>query len=305
MTSTSISTIKARPAGPRPPRRRPPLRYLLVALLAMLALLGALIGPTVYGLVTDSSAKDRIAADPPPTLFPADTTSRVDALTRTQSARASLLLAPWWTQHGNRADDAAFQAWLEANFPAGPSQSARGKEMAELVRLDEARTPSGITAATWLEAYGKKDVWKLAAHDQGEYLPGAEADDLKGTEDDVLSMAKTVADDLGTKFQASAPYVLRPALRTDKTVTPGEVCPCSYPSRHAAAAAASRSLLGYLMPQRDGEYHWWQNEIDYSRIYMAGHFASDITGGTLLGDIIGDYFLVTREGVNPARLPGT
>ena len=32
---------------------------------------------------------------------------------------------------------------------------------------------------------------------------------------------------------------------------------------------------------------------------MAGHFASDISGGALLGDMIGDYFLVTRGQVDP------
>ena len=145
-------------------------------------------------------------------------------------------------------------------------------------------------------------MWKLAVHDQAEYLPAGPGDDRKNAIDDVLSMTKTVADDLGTKFQMSAPYVLEPSLRTDHTVAPGDVCPCSYPSRHASAAAASRTFLAHFMPQRDEEYRWWQDQIDYSRIYMAGHVASDIAGGTLLGDMVGDYFLVTRGHVDPSRL---
>jgi hypothetical protein len=32
---------------------------------------------------------------------------------------------------------------------------------------------------------------------------------------------------------------------------------------------------------------------------MAGHFPSDIRAGALLGDLIGDYFLLTRNGVSP------
>ncbi|GAA1148536.1 phosphatase PAP2 family protein [Nocardioides aquiterrae] len=281
---------------------RPPTRYVVVAVLAVLALLGALVGPAVYGLVTGSTAKDRIAADPPPSFFPDATTHRIDALTDPQQARATTLMQRWWDQHGTATDDTAFQAFLEANLPGPPDAARRSKEMTEVERLDRERTAAGITAATWLEDHGKKDVWKLAVHDQAEYLPAGPGDDRKNAVDAMLAMTKTVADDLGTKFQMSAPYVLEPSLRNDHTVAPGDVCPCSYPSRHASAAAASRTFLAHFMPQRDPEYRWWQDQIDYSRIYMAGHVASDIAGGTLLGDMVGDYFLVTRGHVDPSRV---
>ena len=283
--------------------RRPPRRYLAVVVIAVLALLGALVAPAVYGALTDNgTAKDRIAAAPPPTLFPADTTARVESLTAPQAAKAQRLMQDWWAQHGTAQDDAAFQSWLEQTLPGPPSTTDRAKEMTEVERLDRQRTAEGISAATWLEAYGKKDVWKLAAHDQAELLSATAGDDRKNAVDDILSMSKTVADDLGAKFQVSAPYVLEPSLRTDHQVSPGDVCPCSYPSRHASSAAASRTFLAGLAPQRDGDYQWWQDQIDYSRLYMAGHVASDIAGGTLLGDLIGDYFLVTRGHVDPATL---
>jgi hypothetical protein len=35
---------------------------------------------------------------------------------------------------------------------------------------------------------------------------------------------------------------------------------------------------------------------------MAGHFPADIQAGALLGDMIGDYLLVTREGIDPRQL---
>jgi membrane-associated phospholipid phosphatase len=72
------------------------------------------------------------------------------------------------------------------------------------------------------------------------------------------------------------------------------VCPCSYPSRHAAAGAAAATYLGGLQPQRSQQYLWTQGEIDYSRVYMAGHVRSDIAGGALLGDLVGEYFLHAR-----------
>ena len=115
-------------------------------------------------------------------------------------------------------------------------------------------------------------------------------------------MSKQVADDLGTRYGSSAPYVRMPSLRKDHTVTSGQKCPCSYPSRHAAAGAASRTVLGTLMPERDAQYRATEAQIDYSRVYMAGHFPGDIRAGALLGDVIGDYFLITRNGVAVAGL---
>lgn len=74
----------------------------------------------------------------------------------------------------------------------------------------------------------------------------------------------------------------------------GDVCPCSYRSRHAARAAASRTYLGFLAPRRIAEYRWMEQQITYSRPYMAGHVQSDITAGSMLGDMIGQYVLVSQ-----------
>jgi membrane-associated phospholipid phosphatase len=161
-------------------------------------------------------------------------------------------------------------------------------------RLARSRTPRGVRAASWLEAYGKKDVWKLYAHDQAEMLPAASGEARKQAVKDMVKMAKSVADALGARYRQSAPYVLHPSLRPDHVVAAGQVCPCSYPSRHAAAGAAATTYLSGLDPERTGQYVWTESEIDWSRIYMAGHVMSDITAGALLGDLIGSYFLGTR-----------
>ncbi|MBL1103473.1 phosphatase PAP2 family protein [Streptomyces sp. 5-8] len=65
----------------------------------------------------------------------------------------------------------------------------------------------------------------------------------------------------------------------------------SYPSRHAARSAAAVTFLSVLSPHRAEDYQWMQDEVLYSRLYMAGHVTSDLTAGTLLGDLIGDYEL--------------
>ncbi len=274
---------------------RIPRRYLAVLVVAVVAVLAGTVGSLVIGALASPSAKDLIAADPPPRLFPDATVAPLETRVTEQESRANTLMRQWWSTHDHAAHDAAFTAWLEATLPGPPSATARTAEVADVSALAATRTPAGVRASTWLETHGKKDVWKLYAHDQAEVVPAATGDAEKQHVKDLLKLSKTVADTLGTRYQQSAPYVLHPSLRTDHVVTPGQVCPCSYPSRHAAAGAAATTYLSALDPHRAGEYRWMQSEIDYSRVYMAGHTVSDVTGGALLGDMIGEYFSVTRR----------
>jgi len=286
----------------RTPRRmfRRPGRYTVVAVLALLAVLGGAVVPLATGAFANPSAKDKIAADPPPALFPAATVAPLAARIDAQGPRAATLMRHWWSAHGTGRHDTEFVAWLEKSLPGPPSAAARDREVAAVQRIAPRRTPAGVAASTWLETHGKKDVWKLYAHDQAELLPSARSDARKQDVKDILSMGKTVADALGTRYRQSAPYVLHPELRPDHTVARGQVCPCSYPSRHATGSAAARTYLGVLDPQRATDYRWMESQIGWSRIYMAGHVPSDIEGGALLGDLIGDYFLVTRAGLPEA-----
>jgi hypothetical protein len=231
---------------------RPPRRFLVVAVLAILAIAAGLVGPTAWATVTggstgNTSAGDRIAADPPPPLFPPTQVARTARQVEAQRTAAAGLVRAWVAAHGTKADDKEFVVWIEQVFPA-PEASMASSEMPAVVALDKARTPTGVAAATWLETHGKKDIWKLYAHDQRELLDSSTGKQRKTEEKQVLSMSKQVADDLGARFGSSAPYVRKPSLRTDHQVTAGQRCPCSYPSRHAAAAASSRTVLGTLMP---------------------------------------------------------
>jgi hypothetical protein len=273
-------------------------------LAALGVLLGA-VGPWAFGAFVNTSAKDRIEADPPPPLFREAVVAPIGAKIAAEGPRAHALMARWWAAHGPRAEDAQFVPWLERNLPGPPSAQQRAAEIRQVQALAATRTPRGTAAATWLEVHGKKDVWKLGVHDQAELLPPAAGDRRKQEVDDLLSMAKDVADSLGTRYEQPAPYVVDPSLRPDHTVAPGQVCPCSYPSRHAAAGAVARTYLSALAPRREADYRWTEEQIAYSRVYMSGHVPSDITGGALLGDMIGEYFLVTRHHLPLANGPRT
>ena len=279
---------------------RPPVRYIVLAVVALLAVAAGVVGAWA-GNASNTSAKDRIEADPPPALYPTATILPTERLVVSQSARAHQLVSSWLATHGRHRDDQAFTAWLEKTLPGPPPPAQRRAEVAQVQQVGQHRTKAGVAAATWLEAYGKKDLWKLYAHDQAEMLPAKEGDARKADVKAMLKMTKKVADSLGLRFRQSAPYVLHPALRPDHTVKQGQVCPCSYPSRHAAAGAAATTYLGGLEPQRRAQYEWTEGQIDWSRVYMSGHVPSDLRGGALLGDMIGEYFLQTRSGPPVSR----
>ena len=274
---------------------RLPRRYLAVLAVAVLAVVAGTVGPLALGAFANGSAKDRIEADPPPPLFADAAVAPLQKQVTAQSARAHALMAGWWAGHDRKPHDAEFTAWLEQTLPGPPSKARRAAEVAQVQALARTRTPEGVKASTWLESHGKKDVWKLYAHDQAEMLPARTGDARKQAVKDMLKLSKTVADTLGTRYRQSAPYVLHPSLRPDHAVSAGQVCPCSYPSRHAAAGAAATTYLSARDPHRAGDYRWMQSEIDWSRVYMAGHVTSDVTGGALLGDMIGEYFGATRS----------
>jgi membrane-associated phospholipid phosphatase len=277
------------------PQRRVRARYVVIAVLAVAALAAGIVVPRLSTSQSPNlSATDRIQADPPPTLFGDSQIKTVDGPIAAQDAVATAAMSSWWKKHGSAPDDKAFVTWVETQVPQPPSTSARAKELRTVQALKTRRTPRGVAAATWLEVHGKKDIWKLYLHDQRELETKATGKADKKDLKLILSMSKTAADELAATDRQSAPYVLDPSLRTDKTVKKGAECPCSYPSRHAARAAGSRLFLGHIAPRRLADYRWMEDEVTYSRLYMAGHVPSDITAGSRLGDMIGEYVLVSR-----------
>jgi len=292
---------------PRRIRVRIRWQYAVIAVVAAGAALFGLLGGTHPQSVADSSktkaktaakkkpgASDRIKASPPPVLFTDARTASLGKEVAAQQKKADTLFTQWRKQHGSTRDDRAFTTWLTAHTPAAPSAKDRSAELRQVQQLAKTRTAAGKKAATWLETYGKKDIWKFYLHDQRELLPKAEGDADKARLKTALKLSKTVTDQLAAHYKQSAPYVLDPSLRPEKHIKAGQKTPYSYPSRHAARSAAAVTFLTALDPHRATEYTWMRDEVAYSPIYMAGHVPSDITAGTLIGDLIGDYVLLTN-----------
>lgn len=289
--------------------RRIKWQYAVIAVVAAGAAVFGLISPYMPSSVVASavkkkpSATDRIKASPPPRLF---TDAEVTPLARRVAAQqqtADALFAQWKTEHGTTRDDTAFAAWAATVVPAPPPTRARTAELHGIQTLAKTRTAAGEKAATWLEVHGKKDIWKLYLHDQRELIPTSAAKAEKSQLKAAFTLAKSITEKLAARYQQSAPYVLNPSLRTDKHITAGQKCPCSYPSRHGALSSAAVTFLTALDPHRAEEYRWMQSQVLYSRVYMAGHVPSDILAGALIGDLVGDYALLTSGHTKCTAVP--
>lgn len=276
--------------------RRVKWQYAVIALLAVAAAAFGLLRPASAPAAASTSKKklsatDRIKQNPPPALFTDADIAAIGKQAAAQRAKADALFAQWKKAHGTARDDKAFAAWAARQVPAPPTAKERTAELRQDQQLAKARTAAGKKAATWLELNGKKDIWKLYLHDQRELLPKTQDTADKAQLKAALKLAKTVSDQVAARDKQPAPFVLDPSLRPEKHIKPGAKGPYSYPSRHATRSAAAVTFLSALSPHRAEDYRWMQAEVLYSRLYMAGHVSSDLTAGTLLGDLIGDYEL--------------
>ncbi|MEU6272780.1 phosphatase PAP2 family protein [Streptomyces populi] len=275
--------------------RRIKWQYAVIALVAAAAAAFGLLRPQLVPTASSAnqklSATDRIKKSPPPALFADTDIASIGKQAAAQSAKADTLFAQWKKAHGTTRDDKAFAAWAARQIPAPPTAKQRAAELRQVQALAKSRTAAGKKAATWLELNGKKDIWKLYLHDRRELIPAQEGAAEKARLKAALKLAKTVSDQLAARDRQPAPFVLDPTLRPEKHIEPGAEGPYSYPSRHAARSAAAVTFLGALSPHRAEDYRWMRDQVLYSRLYMAGHVTSDLTAGTLLGDLIGDYEL--------------
>src|SRR3954454_17502362 len=131
-------------------------RALIVLLLVAVAVAAALLN--LPG--GDGGSNPELGGQPWPPLFPDAKITLVDRIAAPAQARAMRDANRWLHAHPTR-DDAAFMNYALSRVGAPPSGAAQRRELAQLHRLDLNRTATGTAAAVWLEAHGKKDVWKL------------------------------------------------------------------------------------------------------------------------------------------------
>jgi membrane-associated phospholipid phosphatase len=228
------------------------------------------------------------AGQPMPRLFASSDLPLIDQLTAAPQARAGRDFARWIATHPAR-DDTAFAAFALTTVGRPPAGTAQPRELAALHRIDAQRTPVGVTAATWLEAHGKKDVWKLYLKQYQPFVTRPAAKHAKAIFKATYKLAKTIAAEGKTRFARPSPYITDPTLHAlNQTRFTKKY---SYPAKHALLSFALSAVLAHDEPARSGEYRWMADEISYSRLYAGGHYPSDIAAGAYLGTLVGLYEL--------------
>ena len=257
----------------------------------------ALAANTVLGSGSGSSG-----AQPPPALYPRAALKTADPILARARTRAAGLAHQWLSAHPAR-DDAGFSQFALAHIPAPPLPGSRAEksELATLHGLARTRTPAGDRAATWLELNGKKKIWSLYTGQYQQLVAKQAGDAGKAQVKAARKLAGTLAVTGAARFRRVAPYevdqtLTDPRAAVDQTAALRDLKTTgarkySYPSKHAAKAAAAATVLDRLEPTRAPEFDWMAAQVAYSRMYAAGHFPSDVEEGATIGYLVADYEL--------------
>jgi acid phosphatase (class A) len=168
--------------------------------------------------------------------------------------------------------------------PAEGSPAERG-ELAQLHRLERARTPAGWAQAKWDDSHEDGDVFAPALG-LGADLSKAPA--TRKLLADVRDEEKIVGKHAKVHFARKRPWIVDPSLKTcsreDGPLT-------SYPSGHTTMAYAMATVLVAADPARSSQVMARANAYGHERLVCAMHYRSDIEAGRTLGVEIGKTLL--------------
>jgi PAP2 superfamily len=285
---------------------RVPARFLIIAVLAVLALLiGVAAQRTSAGSAAAAgrpatTATVQAAVGCPkatggdsqvpciPSRYPdaqvGDLTTQVTA----SEAQADQVAATWLADHPKR-DDKAFLAFALTQVGTPPTAEQQATEIAALHKIADTRTKDGLKTSAWLEVHGKKDIWTLLRTQYRLGVSKAAGKTLKKQTDLAYALANTLAGQAKAQVKRPSPYVVDPTLDGQNQAKFAGKVRYSFPSKHAVISAAEVAVLGAANPADRDEYLALQAQIDYSRLYAGGHYASDIIRGAFLGQLAGDY----------------
>jgi hypothetical protein len=181
--------------------------------------------------------------------------AQVDLPLQAAVARAHRETAAWLAGHPLR-DDAAFAGWAQRAMGPPPDGTRQRAELAALHRLAPARDSAGVTAATWLEHHGEKQVRKLYGHQYRDFAPKALSKRQKHTHKAALALAATLQASAKERFARPSPYVTDPSVNALNQAKFMGQKRLSYPSMHAVLGVAAVAVLRHYEPAREPEYRW-------------------------------------------------
>lgn len=293
-------------------------RYVFISILALVAMLVGFTGDKFLPITVDQTpvagtsatpdpaasstpkpqaTNDPIAVDPAPPLLDAGDLKTVGRVINDQEAQAKALIKRWWAENGTGTSDEGFVSWAAAQLPPEPDTIQRQNEQTTVKQLRSSRDPAGDKAADWLNEHGCQDVWMTFTAQQVA-LRSTTDDEAKDTEiKTVLKLASDVAS--AAQDRAGSPAASQPKPCSGATKPARSDCSCSYPSTQATMSAAARQYLSKLSPYRADQYIWMEKQVDLAVLYAGLELPSDVGSGALLGDLVGQYVLVTRGHAKP------
>jgi hypothetical protein len=244
---------------------------------------------------TAKSTKDPLASDPAPPLLDAGSLSVVKKVIDTQRKAGDVLIQRWFTDNGTGTADEGFVSWAAAQLPPEPDTFARQSE--QTTRKGIKSSPAGDKAAAWLNKHGCADVWNSFTTQQLELRSTTDDEPSAKEMKTVLDLAAKVAS--AAQDRSGSPAASQPEPCSATKDPARSDCACSYPSAQATMSAAARTYLGEISPYRYDTYRWMESQVALASVYAGLELPSDIGSGTLLGQMVGRYVLVTRGHSQP------
>ena len=146
-----------------------------------------------------------------------------------QKPAADRAYAAWAKTHP-QADDAAFIAFAVAQTPPPPTPAQRARELAEVQRLATARTNDYVAASTWLELYGKTEIWKTYRHQYGDLQPKSTGQAAKAELAHTRTLTQQVTAAAQARFNLDAPSSPTPRCGPTKPSRPEPTSSATPPS---------------------------------------------------------------------------
>ena len=301
-----------------PVSRSRSIRYVFIAGLAVLAMLVGFTGdkflpitvdegPVTTAAATPTPAKttdtapeptaDPLASDPAPPLLDAADLRTVKPVIADQKAPAKTLMARWFADNGTAKTDSGFVSWAAAQLPPEPTTFQRQTELDTVKKLKASQAAAGTRAARWLNEHGCSDVWMSFTAQQ---LALRSTTDDEPSTDEVKTVLKLAADVASAaQDRSGSPAASQPKPCAAATKPTRADCSCSYPSTQSTISAAARTYLSKLSPYRADQYAWMESQVDLAALHAGLELPSDVGSGALLGNLVGQYVLVTRGHAKP------
>jgi membrane-associated phospholipid phosphatase len=193
-------------------------------------------------------------------------------------------------------DAGSWRTWVLANAaeirpaaPPAPGSAQATAEIEEIIRLQAARTAESDSLIQVWEGLPTTPWHTLALDLSGFYwvlLPDVRIATPARSARTFALLHVAMYDALVATWDAKYVYNRAPPVRVDRrvrTLAPITHAP-SYPSEHAAAAAAAAGVLSYLFPAEDTlAFHALAREAGESRIAAGAAYRSDVDAGYAIG----------------------